>query len=740
MLNIRRKISPPVESPKNVSIDSVVQRLKDHDRPADAGRLTEAFEYAKDLHVGQKRQSGEPYHIHPLHVAWILANLGFDETCCIVGLLHDVVEDTSSTKEEVGKLFGAEIGELVDGVTKIGRHEYVRKDQAQAETFRKLVLASALDLRVILVKLADRLHNMQTLGFMPQEKRRPKALETLEIYAPIAHRLGMSKVKGDLEDLSFFFLYPRQYNELHQKVQEKMKGGRDLMEKISKLLREELAEAGISAKIFYRQKRYFSVYQKLKRQGIDISRLYDFFAFRIITDNLRETYAALGVVHQNWRPIPGRFKDYIAMPKPNLYQSLHTTVLSGLGQPFEVQIRTKDMDRIAEEGIAAHWAYKEGDKKAAKQDAGILWLRQLIEWQKEVKDPRTFLNNLKLELYPDEVYVFSPRGDVFSFPRGATSLDFAYRVHTDIGHHISGALLNGKLVPFQTELKNGDIVEILTHPNRHPSRDWLKLVVTPRAKSKIRHWLNTKQKTRATEIGRKMFEKELRKLRKKPKKVYDLPEFSKLLTDEGLGNPEDLFSRVGFGKASVHQYLKRIFVEEKIDEMPQRGPIQAVVDRIVGGEGPIVVRGQRDLMTYLAKCCNPLPGEPINGYVTRGRGVSVHSTDCPNVRNLLYNPERQIDVEWSIDEIGLFPIDLVLETDDNRGMLAKVSEAIAKCEGDIRDCRVHMKGTPGRARIDLLVEVKNSRHLEKIRRVVNNLPGVHRVIRSREGGAASGPP
>src|SRR3954468_11302350 len=564
---IAKSLQPPVAPPGVVRFEQVLSCFTEHGRALDPVFLRSVYDFSSEMHKDQTRRSGEPFMIHPLNVAWLLADLKFDQTCVAVGLLHDVLEDTLTTREVLEKEFGSEITELVDGVTKIGRHEYVRRDEAQAETFRKMILASAKDIRVIVVKLADRLHNMQTLEHMPAEARRRISRETLEIYAPIAHRLGMARVKGDLEDLAFYHLYPHQFAELHTKIAEKMKLGHTAMERIRSRLVKSLDGAGIDAEISFRVKRFYSIYEKLRRQGIDISQLYDFLAFRIVTASLKDTYAALGVVHQNWRPIPGRFKDYIAMPKPNLYQSLHTTVVGDQGQPFEVQIRTREMDVIAEEGIAAHWHYKEGKGEPPRQSApNILWPRQLLEWQREGEDPGPFLTPLKVDLYPDEVYVFTPKGEVFSFPRGATPLDFAYRVHTDLGHHCAGARVNGKLVPLRTGLSNGDMVEVLTNPTRNPSRDWLSLVTTSRAKSKIRQWLNTQQKQRAMEIGRRLLDKEIRKYNLSLRKVTEGPELKAYLAAEGLAKLDDLYSRIGFGKTEPRHVLERVVGQDKLEE------------------------------------------------------------------------------------------------------------------------------------------------------------------------------
>jgi guanosine-3',5'-bis(diphosphate) 3'-pyrophosphohydrolase len=729
-----------VTPPGVARFDDVLSCLSTHGRKTDPVFLRAVYEFSAEMHKDQTRRSGEPYMIHPLNVAWLLADLNFDQTCVAVGLLHDVLEDTLTTREVLETEFGTEITELVDGVTKIGRHEYVRRDEAQAETFRKMILASAKDIRVIVVKLADRLHNMQTLEHLAAEARRRISRETLEIYSPIAHRLGMARVKGDLEDLAFFHLYPLQFAELNNRIAEKMKAGQAATDRIRDRLAKSLDGAGIDAEISFRVKRYYSIYEKLRRQGIDISQLYDFLAFRIVTASLKDTYAALGIVHQNWRPIPGRFKDYIAMPKPNLYQSLHTTVVGDQGQPFEVQIRTRDMDVVAEEGIAAHWRYKEGKGEArAASDPNIVWLRQLLEWQKEVQDPRTFLSTLKVDLYPDEVYVFTPKGAVFSFPRGATPLDFAYRVHTDLGHHCAGARVNGKLVPLRTPLQNGDMVEVLTNPSRTPSRDWLNLATTSRAKSKIRQWLNTQQKQRSTEIGRRHFDKELRKYGLSLRKVTEGAPFAEYLQSEGLSKLEDLYSRIGFGKTEPRTVLERVVGLEKMAETPETpSRLRQAVNKILpfGASGPLTIKGHGDLLAYLAKCCNPLPGEEIVGYITRGRGVSVHRVDCPNVQNLLYNPEREIEVQWDQAKNEVYQVSLLIETEDQQGMLARLTEAITRAGSNITQIEAETHET-GNASIGVVCQLRDRKHLDKLLREVRSISGVLRVGRRTTGGVGS---
>jgi len=740
----KKRVPPaPVAAPKPPTLDELAASLEANGRSVDRVALAHAWGFSAEMHKDQVRRSGEPYLTHPASVALLLADLRLDQSCAIVGLLHDVLEDTLTTRQRLDAEFGAEIGELVDGVTKIGRHLYVRKDDAQAETFRKMILASALDIRVILVKLADRLHNMMTLGAMSPEARRRISQETLEIYAPIAHRLGMAKVKGDLEDLAFYYLWPHQFAALHQAVVEKVRVGKTATRQIAEKLRGSLEAAGLQVEISHRVKRYYSIFQKLRRQDIEVSELYDYLAFRVVTGELRDCYAALGVVHQNWRPIPGRFKDYIAMPKPNLYQSLHTTLLGPTGQPFEVQIRTREMDLVAEEGIAAHWRYKEGQAEPGALDRNVLWLRQLLELHTEGESSRAFLSTLKVDLYPDEVYAFSPKGDVFALPRGATPLDFAYRIHTDLGHHCAGARVNGRLVPLRTVLRTGDVVEILTHASRHPSRDWLSWVVTPKAKTRIRQWINTQQTEEAIQVGRKLLEKELQRFRLSPRAVYESERFRGLLSDEGMSKPEDLLARLGYGKLAVHQVLERLLSEEQLASPPPGpGRFRQALSRLVPGRGvggPIRVRGEGDLLVVLAKCCRPVPGEEIVGYVTRGRGISVHSADCPNVRNLLYNPEREIEVAWADGPQGIYPVSLLILTEDRRGMLARLTEAIAKLDTNIRQIEADTEH-PGRGNIEVVLDVRDRAHLERVRQALRNLPGVLDVYRRMPGSGRAAEP
>jgi GTP diphosphokinase / guanosine-3',5'-bis(diphosphate) 3'-diphosphatase len=712
-----------------IRFEDILDKVESYKDDFDEELLQRAYVFSAIAHKGQVRQSGEPYLVHPLNVAFVLAEMKLDETSIAVGLLHDVLEDTLTTKEKLRSLFGDDVAELVDGVTKISRYAYVSKEEQQAETFRKMMLAMISDLRVILVKLADRLHNMRTLQHLPEERQKAIAAETMEIYAPIANRLGMGAVKAELEDLAFRYLDQKRYGEVKEAIDQKMKVSRGVVEEIRSAIVARLDEVGLNTEVVGRVKSISSIHQKLTRQGIEIGRLYDYLAFRITTGSVQDCYAALGVVHQRWRPVPGRIKDYIAMPKPNFYQSLHTTVVGDNGSPFEIQIRTREMDLIAEQGVAAHWKYKEGRLDSSTDDESFLWLRQLVEWQREIKDPRVFLNSLKVDLYPDEVYTFTPKGEVLAFPRGATPLDFAYRVHTDVGNHCIGARVNGKLVPLRTSLHNGDIVEILTGAHQKPSREWLNLVVTSRARHKIRHWLNTEQKKHSVELGRKLLEKEVRRFRLSTKKLLSEGAFDPLLKESGLARFEDLLAEIGYGKSSARALLEKVIPAEA-RERPDEGDgvLQQAVRRILPfGSRGIKVKGEDDFMTYLAKCCNPLPGEQIVGYVTRGKGVAIHAADCPNVRNLMFNPDRQIEVSWGDQSQARSVVDLEVMLEDQPGILAKVLSSVAALKMNLR--QVEARSDDGKGKIDLNVEIADVKQLDRLTRAISRIEGVIRVQR-----------
>ena len=603
--------------------------------------MRRAYAFSALEHKGQVRHSGEPYLIHPLEVADLLADMKLDVVAVAAGLLHDVVEDTLTTPARIAELFGPEIAHVVEGVTKIGAIPFSSSEERQAENFRKMLLAMVDDIRVVLVKLADRLHNMRTLHHLPEERRTKIAQETLDIYAPIANRLGMSKIKNELEELAFKYLEPKAYDSLRSKVEAKRTHADSVIEELTRTLRAKLREAQVPIiQLDGRIKRLYSIHQKLKRQTIDLERVYDFVALRVVTESVKDCYAALGIIHQTWSPIPGRIKDFIAMPRPNGYQSLHTSVVSEHGFPFEVQIRTDEMHRHAEEGIAAHWKYKEGRVGDNRDERYFHWMRQLLEVQQEVRDPQEFLQNLKIDLYPEEVYIFTPKGEVKSLPRGATAVDFAYAVHTDVGHQCVGARINGRMVPLRTRLQNGDIVEIITQSGHKPSRDWLTFVATSRARSKVRHVLQAEERVRSIDLGRRLFDKEVRRFGLNPKDILESPELAKFATEYGAHKVDDLLTHIGYGKLSARTVLQKAVPPALLKEKPPESGVVSAVKRVLrsgAAENRIKVRGTDEVLVFRAKCCNPIRGERIIGYITRGKGVSVHSASCPNVLNLMFD-------------------------------------------------------------------------------------------------------
>jgi GTP pyrophosphokinase len=598
-----------------------------------------------------------------------------------------------------------------------------------------MLLAMVDDIRVILVKLADRLHNMRTLHHLPEERRIKIAQETRDIYAPIANRLGMSKVKNELEELAFKYLEPKAYEALRQRVEARRRATEGLIEELRTTIGAKLAEAQVPIiTIDGRIKRLFSIHQKLKRQKIDLDQVYDFAALRIVVHSIKDCYAALGIIHQTWSPVPGRIKDFIAMPRPNGYQSLHTSVVSERGFPFEVQIRTAEMHRVAEEGIAAHWKYKEGRHGAGRDEQYFIWLRQLLEFQQEVRDPQEFLQNLKIELYPEEVYIFTPAGEVKALPRDATPVDFAYAIHTDVGHRCVGARVNGKMVPLRTRLRNGDIVQVMTAPGHHPSRDWLNFVVTSRARNKIKHYIHAEEKARSLDLGKKVFEKEARRYGLNLKSLLDGEALAKALAEYGYSKVEELFVALGYGKLAVKTVLAKLVPQEQLKEAEASGPIAQVanvVRRVLGpAEEKIKVRGFDDLMVFRARCCNPIRGEKIVGYITRGKGVSVHSAACPNVMNLLYDPDRRIDVEWDKGEdVSPYTVRLSLHVEDRKGILADVTSKIAGINTNIRNVEA-TSDADQRGRIDMTVEISDVKHLQKVIKSLRSVDGVVDVERA----------
>ncbi|MGD1090840.1 MAG: bifunctional (p)ppGpp synthetase/guanosine-3',5'-bis(diphosphate) 3'-pyrophosphohydrolase [Bryobacteraceae bacterium] len=699
----------------------------------DLAPLEKAFQFANEHHEIQKRASGEPYMVHPLLVTRQLAEMSMDMTCLQTGLLHDVVEDTTATIEEIRKNFGEEVARCVDGVTKLSKLDLASREERQAESVRKMLLAMVNDIRVIIVKLADRLHNMRTLGCLPREKQLRIAQETLEIYAPIAHRLGMGKIRGELEDLAFRFLEPEASAELLKEFEAVRVENEGFLNEIKHTVEVHLAREGIPARVDGRLKRAYSVFEKLKRQKISLDQVYDLLAVRIITDSVKNCYAALGVIHNEWRPIPGRIKDFIAIPRPNLYQSLHTSVMGPGGRHFEVQIRTEEMHRIAEEGIAAHWKYKEGRRGPAADDQRIAWLRQLVEWQRDMRDSGEFMSTLKVDLYPEEVYTFTPRGKVISLPREATPIDFAYAIHSDIGDRCVGAKVNGRIVPLKYALRNGDVVEILTQSGHLPSKDWLALVKTSKARNKIKHVINTTERAKAIEIGQKYLEREARRLSVQTTNITK-SQLESVASEYGYGKIEDLHAALGYGKFSARQILQKL-APGQIPAEPAAPvtPAPARFPGAPGGDGDLVikVKGIDDLLVYRAKCCNPIRGEGIVGYVTRGKGVAVHALSCANVQNLMYEVERKIDVEWARTASESFPVKLLVHTEDRPGMLNQLTTVLFTEQTNIRslEARSDESRTTEGAVVDMTLEVRDKKQLERVVGAMRRISGVRDVER-----------
>jgi guanosine-3',5'-bis(diphosphate) 3'-pyrophosphohydrolase len=708
-----------------IRFEDLVEKVRVNAPDADVELLRRAYVFSALEHKGQVRHSGEPYLVHPLEVANILADMRLDAVAIAAGLLHDVVEDTLTTIDRIQEVFGPEVAHVVEGVTKIGAISFSSSEERQAENFRKMLLAMVDDIRVIMVKLADRLHNMRTLDHLPDERRMRIARETLDIYAPIANRLGMSKLKNELEELAFKSLEPGPYASLKNKIEIKRRVTEGVIEELKRTITLKLSEAQVPVShIDGRIKRLYSIFLKLKRQRIEVEQVYDLVAIRIITESVKDCYAALGIIHQTWQPIPGRIKDFIAMPRPNGYQSLHTSVVSDRGLPFEVQIRTEEMHRIAEEGIAAHWKYKEGRVGAQRDEQYFRWLRQLIEWQQEVRDPHEFIQNLKIDLYPEEVYCFTPRGEVKALPRGATPVDFAYSIHTDIGHQCVGARVNGNMVPLRYQLKNGDIVEIMTAVGHKPSRDWLAFVGTSRARQKIRHLIEGEEKSRSIELGRKLFEKEARRFEISAKLLTD-EALQKIGHDYGYPKLDDLYAAIGFGKATTKFVLSKVVPPDELKEKPPESGLASMVRRVLRpGDDRIKVKGIDDLLVARARCCNPIRGEKIVGYITRGKGVSVHSATCANVVNLMYDPDRRIDVEWDTNQDGAGPytVRLEVQVEDKKGMLAAVSTKVSGMNTNIRS--MEATSEDHRGQIDMTVEIKDMKHLEKVIKSIRGVSGV----------------
>jgi GTP pyrophosphokinase len=708
-------------------LETLIEEIPKYQPGADLDVLARAYRFSAASHQGQQRASGEPYLSHPLEVANLLVDFKMDVTTVTAGLLHDVLEDTAATKADLEREFGGEIAELVDGVTKIGKLAFSSREERQAENFRKMLVAMARDLRVLMIKLADRLHNMRTLDYLPSDRAKKIAQETLDIYAPLAHRLGMAKVKAELEDLGLRTLNPADYVDLQKRVAKRRLEREADINQVIAILQRKLSEVGIDSQIRGRPKHFYSIWKKMHDQGREFDEIYDLTAVRVITASVRDCYGALGVIHSLWKPVPGRFKDFIAMPKVNMYQSLHTTVIGPKGDPVEIQIRTREMHRIAEEGIAAHWLYKERKAGKDKLDESLVWLRQLIETQQDTKDPQEFMDTVRVDLFPDEVYVFTPKGDVKALPDGATPLDFAYAVHTKVGEHCVGAKVNAKLVPLRFTLRQGDIVEIVTSPNQHPSRDWLKIVKSTRARAKINQWLKVEERARSIELGREMFEREARKYRLNPSALLGGEEIKKAAADFGFAGPDDLMAAVGYGKSSVHQVLNKL-APNALLETPEKPKSAATRPAPVDG---VRIRGVDDLLVRFARCCNPLPGDPIVGFITRGRGLTVHARDCLTVAKSVLDRERLIDVEWDVEEPGKRPVRIAVYIGKDRpGLLSEITGAISARNGNITKAEVTV--TDDRRGINnFVVEVADLRQLQDIIAAIRDVRDVINVERVR---------
>jgi GTP pyrophosphokinase len=710
-------------------LNDIVERVQAGRPSANIELIHKAYVFTAKVHHGQLRQSGEPYLIHPLNVAFLLAEWNLDEETVVTGLLHDTVEDTVATASELRELFGDTVSQMVDGVTKISRVVISDIADQKAESLRKMILAMGKDLRVILVKLADRLHNLRTIGHLPPDKQGSVARETQEIYIPIASRLGMSRVKMELEDRCLEVLHPEDYRELARLADERKRDRESHIRGVVELLEKKLSEAGVDATVTGRSKHIAGVFQKMARQGIEFAHVYDFIGFRIIARSVRDCYEALGIVHSLWRPVPGRFKDYIAMPKPNLYQSLHTTVFGPSAELMEIQIRTEEMHAIAEYGVAAHWKYKEGRPVIGKGDQMFLWLRQILELQQEMKDPREFLNTVKVELFPEEVYVFTPRGDVKELPQGATTIDFAYAIHSEVGNHCVGAKVNGKMVPLKTVLMNGDVVEIITHPSHKPSRDWLKIAKTSRALNKIRVYVRQEQQEHSLALGRQILERELRKYALSVNKVLKAKEFEEVLQETRLKTADDYCIALGYGKMSLLPLLRRLVPPEQLEEKVKETRLGALIKRVTTKKpSAVVVKGMDDIFIRLGNCCHPVPGDPIVGFITRGRGVTIHAKDCPKA--LENDPARAIEVAWEAGSKAVHPVKLKVVCADKPGLLADISRTITASDVDIRRAVV-MTTRDQRAICNFEVSVNDAQHLATLIKSIEKVKNVYSVERGK---------
>lgn len=729
---------------KEITIYDVIAKKKEITKRVDTKLIMKAYNLANEKHKNQKRSSGEPYIIHPLNVAYILAGIGLDESTLCAALLHDVVEDTDLTNKDLSEMFGEEIAQMVEGVTKLSTIQFATVEEKQVENYRRMFLAMGKDIRVILIKLADRLHNMRTLKYLTRERQIANAKETLDLYAPLANRLGLYSIKAELEDLGFKYLKPEEYHELVEGINKKKDERLKFIEKIMDDIHVQLKKQRIDAEVTGRAKHLYSIYRKMKRDNCTLDQIYDLFAMRIIVNSVKDCYAALGVVHEMYSPMPGRFKDYIAVPKPNMYQSIHTTLLGEKGTPFEVQIRTWDMHRVAEYGIAAHWAYKEanflgrGKKNVVVTEDKLAWLRETLEWQQELQDPTQFLENLKTELFEDEVYVFTPKGAIKVLPKGSTPIDFAYSIHAEIGNHMTGCKINSKMVPIITEIKNGDIVEIITSENsKGPSLDWLKFVKSTSAKTKINSWFKKEKKAENIEKGKEQIEKELKRLGISHEKLFKVDYINAMLNRYKYKDVEEMYAAVGFGANTATKVIARMLIEyrkdhkeEDIEEKLKELETTRAQKKTKPSNNGVIVKGIDNCLVKLSKCCNPLPGDEIIGYITRGRGVSVHRKDCVNIKDLFKEENRIIDVAWEKEQQASYNVNLTVLANDRLGLLADIMNVLSNTKANL----VEINGKTGKDRIaliDITIEIKNLDELNNILKSIRKVDSVYEVKRRR---------
>jgi GTP diphosphokinase / guanosine-3',5'-bis(diphosphate) 3'-diphosphatase len=706
-----------------IRLNDITSQLLSYHPKANIELVEKAYVYSAKVHQGQIRLSGEPYLSHPLEAAYILGKMKMDVVCIVAGLLHDTIEDTDAQLDEIARLFGEETANIVDGVTKISKMKFSSREQRQAENVRKMILAMSTDIRVILVKLADRLHNMRTLGFQPQAKQQLIAAETLEIYAPLAGRMGIHWIQSSLEDLCLYYLEPEIYKKIKDLIAQRRGESEEFIKEIKDLLSKKLGEFNIQATIKGRDKHFYSTYRKMLDQNLTVNQVYDILAFRVIVNSIKECYESLGHIHSMWKPVQGRFKDYISVPKANMYQSLHTTVIGPLGQRMEIQIRTWDMHRVAEDGIAAHWKYKEGTIASQTDEKQFAWLRQLLEWQKNLKDPAEFLESVRMDLFPDEVYVFTPTGEVKSFPKGASPIDFAYSIHSEVGQKCMGARVNEKMVPLRSQLKTGDIVEIITSPKQHPSKDWLDFVKTPRAKNRIRQWINSQEKDESINLGRNILEKTFEKEHMTLPNIMKSEQLSAIAKDLSFHSIEDLIAQIGFGKVSPKQVIGRLKLKLGIKDGKSEGIVSKMVDRIKRrktGHG-IRVKGVSDMLIRFASCCHPLPGESVIGFITRGRGITIHHHDCTHI--LSADPERLVEVSWEPSQEDIYTAKLKVTSVERKGMLADVTSVITQKDANIIEADV--KTTVDRKGIAVFsIEVDNYKQLQDIISAIKKVKSV----------------